>query len=280
MSSPEYASPLVAHGLPVGVRNIIVATVVVYVLQLLPGIGEWVGDLGSLVSVKVFTGRQIWRLGTYMFLHGTYAPWHLAFNMLALWMFGVEIENMWGARRFVAFYLICGVGAGLLSFATWYTPIIGASGAILAVLTIYAVHFPNRQVLVFFLFPIPVWLLVVIIGFASIVMARNDGGVAHLTHLGGIVVALIYLRLYNPIMAGIAAWRSRRSEVTVRRAAEERAGDARYYEEVVDPILEKISRHGMDSLTESERASLERAARRPGKQDVKNKVIEVDFRKR
>ena len=102
---------------------------------------------------------------TYMFLHAR-APTHILFNMLILWMFGVELERMWRTKFFVRFYAITGVGAGLISIgvsllpfaatrATYDATIIGASGALYGLLLAFALYYPNRPILMFFFFPVP-----------------------------------------------------------------------------------------------------------------------------
>ncbi len=243
-----------ATHLPVGIRNLLVVTVIVFILQMIPGVGGIIEMYGALVPPLIFKKLQIWRLAAYMFLHGN--PWHLLFNMLALWMFGVEIEQMWGTKRFLIFYALGGIGAGLVSFLMWHAVIIGASGAVLALLTVYAFYFPHRRILMFFIFPVPVWVAVIIIGAISLVMSGRSDGIAHLTHLGGIIVALIYLKYYNQAISYLTHIHARKAEKKMRQRAESKIQKDRYFEEVIDPILKKISEQGMDSLTKEERKKL------------------------
>jgi membrane associated rhomboid family serine protease len=127
--------------------------------------------------------------------------------MLALWMFGVELERMWGSRFFVKFYFVAGVGAALttlvcsfLPFAfanqLYYSLTIGASGAVYGILLAYARYFPHRPILLYFVFPIPAKYFVMIIGAISLLSAMSGpgGGIAHATHLGGLVAGYLYLR--------------------------------------------------------------------------------------
>jgi membrane associated rhomboid family serine protease len=161
---------------------------------------EWFG----LRPEWVF-GLEIWRVVTYMFLHG--GIFHILFNMLALWMFGVELERMWGSRFFVKFYFVAGVGAALttmlcsfLPFAfsnqLYYSLTIGASGAVYGILLAYARYFPHRPILLYFIFPIPAKYFVMIIGAISLLSAMSGpgGGIAHATHLGGLVAGYLYLK--------------------------------------------------------------------------------------
>ena len=269
-----------ASALTKGVRNILIATVAVYVLQILPGSGIFLLEYGALIPSKVFGSAQVWRLITYIFLHDPHGPWHLAFNMLALWMFGLEIEQQWGTKRFVIFYVVSGVGAGLMSFIMWTVPIIGASGAVLALLTVYAIYFPYRKVLMFFIFPVPVRMAVAIIGVISLLGSMGSGGgIAHLTHLGGIVVALIYMKVLPLVAKALAQQERAAQEKKTRRTAEQRMDKQRFYNDVVDPILKKISQQGMQSLTKEEREILHKASRGAAKQSGKGKIIPFDFSK-
>jgi membrane associated rhomboid family serine protease len=146
----------------------------------------------------------VWQLATYMFLHGGF--FHIIFNMLALWMFGTELEHRWGTRYFLKFYAVTGVGAGVLTvvfamlpfgFAqqVWRSNIIGASGAIYGLLLAYAIYFPDRQIYMYFVFPIPARVFVAIIGAIAFLSTLGDaGGTANATHLGGLLVAYLYLK--------------------------------------------------------------------------------------
>jgi len=250
------------------VKTILIVNIALYLLTILPGVGRFLIDWGSLIPAKTFASGQVWRLVTYMFLHDPNSSFHLLFNMLALWMFSQEIEQMWGSRRFVQFYFLSGIGAGCFSLVHLFIPamssvgVIGASGAMLALLTVYAWYFPHRDILLFFI--IPVNIRIVVIGYALIslfgtVSAR--GVVSHITHLGGILVALAYLKWYSVGTNVIEEIRSRTHEKTMRRKALERAHKKKVFEEQIDPILAKISRDGMDSLLPHEKKLLEKTAR-------------------
>lgn len=252
------------YSLPKGIRALLIITVGIYILQIIPRIGVWCFVLGALKPSLVFPGAQIWRLGTYMFLHNSMSPWHILFNMLALWMFGVELEQKWGTKRFIYFYFIGGIGSGLISLILIKLGdpfIIGASGAILAILTVYAYYFPDRRILIFFLFPVRVRVAVIIFGAISLMGAvQSAGGIAHLTHLGGIIVAILYLRYYNKVIAWDTHRRAVSAEKTMRQRAEKKIQKDRYFEDVIDPILKKIAEQGMDSLTDEEKRELKRAS--------------------
>jgi membrane associated rhomboid family serine protease len=147
----------------------------------------------------------LWQPITYMFLHG--GIFHILFNMLALWMFGVELERMWGSRFFTKYYFVCGVGAALTTLILSFTPLsfadqlyysltIGASGAVYGILLAYAMYFPNRPIYLYMIFPIPAKYFVMIMGAISLLSSMNGpgGGIAHTTHLGGLIAGYLYLK--------------------------------------------------------------------------------------
>lgn len=158
----------------------------------------------GLVPAAVFGRLAVWQPVTYMFLHGGIS--HLLWNMLSLWMFGTDLERMWGTRFFTKYYFVTGVGAAVATLAwalsplplgdeMYYTVTIGASGAIYGVLLAYGLYFPHRVILLL-VFPVQARYYVMIVGalvfFAS--MGAGGGGVAHVAHLGGLVVGYVYLK--------------------------------------------------------------------------------------
>ena len=161
------------------------------------------GTLG-LMPAAVIGQLRVWQLGTYMFLHG--GLWHILFNMLALWMFGAELERTWGTRYFVKFYFVTGIGAAVLtvlfsllpfSFAEQlhYSIIIGASGAIYGLLLAYALYFPDRPIYLYLVVPIPAKYFVMIMGAIAFYSSLGEaGGVANATHLGGLLVGYLFLK--------------------------------------------------------------------------------------
>ena len=159
----------------------------------------------GLRPADVVGSLALWQPVTYMFLHG--GIFHILFNMLALWMFGVELERMWGSRYFLKFYFVAGIGAALTTLILSFTPFafanqlynsltIGASGAVYGVLLAYARYFPHRPIMLYFVFPIPAKYFVMIIGAISLLssMSGPGGGIAHTTHLGGLVAGYLYLK--------------------------------------------------------------------------------------
>ena len=140
-----------------------------------------------------------WQVFTHMFMHS--GIWHLAFNMLAVFFFGTQLERRIGSSEFLLFYLLSGTLAGLFSLLVyWYTGaymvfLLGASGAVFAVLLAFATYFPTSMILLFGVFPIRAPILV--LGYAAIevfnMLSRTGGNVAHLTHLAGFGFAWLYL---------------------------------------------------------------------------------------
>ncbi|MGH9460869.1 MAG: rhomboid family intramembrane serine protease [Vicinamibacteria bacterium] len=177
-----------------GVKYLLISTIGAYVLQLLyPPFTAWF----RLDPSQVLGSFHVWRLVTYVFLHG--GLFHVLINMLILFMFGCEMERMWGTRFFLRYYFLCGVGAGLFALLTPY-PVVGASGAIYGLLVAFAMHFPTRviymNVFFIFFFPIQAKYFVIIMGLISFLSSIGGAsGVSHLAHLGGLVVGYLYLRL-------------------------------------------------------------------------------------
>lgn len=177
------------------VKNLIIANMVVLVLQLLfrPFTGWFV-----LEAPKVLPwGFQVWRMLTYMFLHGGLG--HLFWNMLLLFMFGCTIERAWGTRSFYRYYFLCGLGGALFALVPigpiWSAQILGASGAVYGILLAYGVLYPYREILVLLMFPVQARYLVILLGFAAFVSSISGSeGVAHVVHLGGFVTGYILLR--------------------------------------------------------------------------------------
>jgi membrane associated rhomboid family serine protease len=212
-------------GISPAVKWLIIANIAMFVLGwFFADVQNW---LGMQPSAVVGSG-QLWRLATYMFLHSRTGVGHILFNMLSLWMFGVELERMWGTRFFLKFYFFCGVCAALTTVVLSFIPLgifdplyrsltIGASGAIFGVLLAYALYFPHRPILMMFVFPVPARYFVMIMGGISLLaaMGASSGGVAHTTHLGGLAAGYLYLKkprlnLKAEIQYRVVKWRINR----------------------------------------------------------------------
>jgi rhomboid family protein len=202
-SSSRYGSSIAFGPGPLSpaLKALIGVNVLMFVVQLvLPGV-TWTLGLMPAAVVEQF---YVWQLGTYMFLHA--GMFHILFNMLALWMFGTELERVWGTRYFLKFYFVTGIGAAALTVLFSQLPlglarglehsiVIGASGAIYGLLLAYALYFPDRQIYLYLVFPIPAKYFVMIIGVIAFYSSLADNnGVANATHLGGLLVGYLYLK--------------------------------------------------------------------------------------
>jgi membrane associated rhomboid family serine protease len=200
-STRSYARPYaLSGGLPPGIKWLLIVNVAVFLLQFFGG-----GALGAifrwmpLYPDQVVTHLFVWQLVTYMFLHGGIG--HILFNMLALWMFGSEIERTWGTDRFLKFYFACGIGAGICVVVINYLfgnpsiATIGASGAVYGLLLASAVLWPDRIILAFFFFPMKMkWFVAIIGGIAFLNSFGANTGVSEVAHLGGMAVGYAMLR--------------------------------------------------------------------------------------
>jgi membrane associated rhomboid family serine protease len=181
------------------VKALIAANIAVYLLQIVSHLlgSSFIDLYFGLVPARVTQELMLWQFATYMFLHGS--VFHIFFNMLTLFMFGNELERYWGTPRFLNYYFITGIGAGICSWVVAphsFSVVIGASGAIYGLLLAYGLTYPNRIVYVNFLLPIKVKWLVVIMGamafFSSI--GGAESGIASIAHLGGMVVGYLFLK--------------------------------------------------------------------------------------
>lgn len=180
---------------PRAVWALIAVNSALFLLTGVLGFSGWIYDFG-LTPAKALSG-EIWRLGTYLFLHN--GALHLLFNMAALWIFGKPLERDLGAGRFLKFYFFTGIAAGLFNAVLTpgsEAPIIGASGAIYAVFVAYAMRYPDSVLYLYFAIPLPIRKAVVILaGFELWRLAAGSQGVAPLTHLGGMLAGYLYLKL-------------------------------------------------------------------------------------
>ena len=214
-------------GMPPAVKWLLIANVsiwFVYYFAEAAGYGGLFGYFG-LWPQMLLTKGWIWQLVTYLFLHDPRSFTHILVNMLILWMIGADLEQDWGTRRFLKYYFLCGIGAGvcvvLVNLFTGHldTFTIGASGAIYGLLLAYGVLYPDRIVLFFFVFPLKAKYLVMIYGAIEFMssIGSSGGGVSHVAHLGGMILGYIYLkqgRIGAGAMGSVArqynSWRMRR----------------------------------------------------------------------
>lgn len=283
---------------PPVIKNLIIINVIVFFIQFLGGQVLIVNVPASHLIDKWFAlnpltedgNFQVWQLITYQFMHGGFT--HILFNMLALWMFGMEVENLWGSKKFLTFYLLCGIVAGIsqLVFPALFNEpqgyTIGASGAIMGVLVAFGMLFPDRYIYIYFLLPVKAKYFVIIYIVIEFFSIPSGGDVAHLAHLGGALAGFIfvlfnrkpsYLRnsYYNSgISGGNKFFDSLKNPSSVFKKKDDEAEDAKYYEingdknepeisqEEIDKILDKISQSGYQNLSDREKKVLFEASKR------------------
>ncbi|CAN5604961.1 rhomboid family intramembrane serine protease [soil metagenome] len=193
---------------PPVIKSLLIANIAVFVIFnyffSTLSVGEYnLGDLvfryGALYPLN--HGFLPWQIFTYMFMHANFM--HLFFNMFALWMFGMELENLWGSKKFLFYYLICGIGAALanLFIAPLFGnigPTVGASGSIYGVLVAFGYIFPNRNIYLYFFIPLKAkYLIILYMAIEVFSLSNSSSNIAHAAHLGGAVVGLIYLIITN-----------------------------------------------------------------------------------
>lgn len=178
---------------------IILINFCIYALGFLyPTLNEYIHYYGAMNPILVHKYHMYWQFLSYMFVHQNIS--HVFFNMLALLVFGINLEKAIGSREFILFYLVCGALSGFFSFLVyWFTGyyqvfLLGASGAVYAVLFAYAVFFPRSVIFIWGIVPVPAPVLVLI--YAIIELGSqffgNGSNVAHMTHLFGFFAAWLY----------------------------------------------------------------------------------------
>jgi len=203
---------------------------------------------------------QLWRLITYQFLHDPSDPFHILFNMIGLFFLGPVLERHWGSKRFLKFYLGCGVAGALLYYllvgitSMQPLPMVGASGAILGLLAACAIMFPHFVVILLF-FPVPIrtaTLLLTVVYLVNVLTAGvNAGGNA--AHLGGMAAGALYV--YS------GSWRGKLKLRFRSTSWEKKAKAEQQLQQEVDRILKKVHNSGMHSLTPGEKKKLKKATR-------------------
>lgn len=238
------------------VRILLFANIAVYFLQ---------NTVRGVTSALIFVPQLIlvrpWTLVSYMFLHA--GLMHIAFNMLALFFFGPQVEARLGSRSFLKLYFISGVSGALLSLILGpAVPILGASAAVFGVMLAFAWFWPDAPIMIWGILPVPAKWLVIITTVLSLYagLGGRGGGIAHFAHLGGYAGAFLYLKW---LQRGRQAFRKKATGGPAVRelkfTARPQVDLAKVHEvnrEEVNRILDKISAHGMSALTPDERLFL------------------------
>ena len=259
---------------PDTIRTLLVINIGIWLLLSLSATEKYFFPLMGLVPAYVWGKAMIWQPLTYMFLHAGF--WHVGLNMFVLWMFGSELEREWGGSGFLRFYLVTGVGAGLVTVLLSLNstvPVVGASGAIYGVLLAYGLAYPDRKIYLYFMLPIKVKYFVGILALVAFFASLQPGTstVSHLTHLSGMAIAWVYLR-----SDWGRGWLNLSRQVKVLRQGFKERNVARQQQaensirEEVDRILDKINAEGYSSLTDEEQKVLYRASVRYSKKSDRN----------
>jgi membrane associated rhomboid family serine protease len=211
--------------LPLVIKNLIIINALVWLAQIT--VGKDLISIEDLFALHHFSSPyyHFWQFITYMFLHSSESFFHILFNMFALWMFGSTLENLWGPARFLAFYIVCGLGAGITQalaltydisqYNTAYElgqipieelyrminiPTLGASGAVMGIFAAYAYTFPNSQMIILPI-PFPIKAKWALLGLAVLDVlggiSSESTGIAHFAHLGGAAVGIIIVLIWN-----------------------------------------------------------------------------------
>tara|TARA_S200000501_G_scaffold74913_1_gene66757 strand:+ start:210 stop:1037 length:828 start_codon:yes stop_codon:yes gene_type:complete len=239
------------------IKVLISINFVIFILQTLSRSESLFFPLFGLVPKLVWSEKMIWQPVTYLFFHG--GIWHVLINMFVLWMFGSELERLWGKNHFLKFYFITGVGSGLATMLVnvqSITPVVGASGAVYGVLLAYGVTYPNRTVYLYGIIPIKSLWFVLGIGFIAFMSSfDNMSQVSHVTHLSGMLIG--YFMIKKPIKLKGLWFQLRKKTLEYQIQREEKELSKNFIvEQDINQILDKINQEGFDSLTEKEQERL------------------------
>ncbi|MFZ5947667.1 MAG: rhomboid family intramembrane serine protease [Stygiobacter sp.] len=288
---------------PPMIKNLLILNIAVFFIQQIlnnisfSGVPGWyvlnhyfaLNPISGFDSFGTPFNFKVWQLFTYQFMHGDFV--HILFNMFMLWMFGMEIENLMGSKRFLIFYLLSGIGAGLMQIligpiltdSLAYT--IGASGAVYGVMIAFAMYFPDRYIMFYFFIPVKAKYLITFLVIIEFFSVREASFVAHLAHVGGALTAFIYIllsrrnefksrRFSNPFSSDFFSKgkfnstfsKKKRNDIDIEDAKffdiNEKQNDEIVTQEEIDKILDKISQFGYQGLTEREKRILFNASKK------------------
>ena len=229
----------------------------IFILQTISRSENLLFPLFGLVPKLVWSEFMIWQPVTYLFFHG--GTGHVLINMFVLWMFGSELERLWGKEHFLKFYFTTGIGAGILTMLfglNSIVPIVGASGAVYGVLLAYGITYPNRKIYLYGIIPIKSLWFVIGVGLIAFFSSfSNASQISHLTHLSGMIIG--YLILKKPVRWNELVFKLRKKTIEYKIQKEHKVlSQQSNIEREIDSILDKINREGFDSLSEDEQERL------------------------
>jgi membrane associated rhomboid family serine protease len=248
-------------GLTPAVKYLILANTAIFLVQFL-FLADWFTVLG--LTPSLFWRGFFWQPVTYMFLHG--GIFHILLNMFVLWMFGTVLESTWGSTRFLKFYFICGIGAGLLNAVVTPSspvPTIGSSGAIYGLLMAFGILFPEQLIYIWGIIPVKAKYFVVGTGLIELVTALSttQSGIAHFAHLGGMLFGIVYMK-WNDWRVRTTRWQAGRRRTKHLKVVWDRELEKRRLQEEIDRLLDKAGRDGTDSLSADERGRFNRLSKK------------------
>ncbi len=259
-----------------GVKLLLLLNFAIFILVEFSGYRAQIFWTFGLVPVKVIQKAYLWQPLTYLFLHAGFL--HIGVNMFVLWMFGNELERVWGKREFLKYFFIAGIGAGLFTAILTRSssiPVVGASGAIYGLLLAYGLLYPNRKVYLYFL--VPVKMKFVIAGLAAVAffasLTPGQSPVSHLTHLSGMAIGFLYLRR-EWILQFINGRTAKPSVHDRKPGGKNRSASSILNDSLlarrVDDVLDKMQGVGWEGLTQSEKNILYDASKKDLKDQPPN----------
>jgi len=265
---------------PPGVKMIVIINVIVFIIVELSSLKNLLFLNFGLVPYLTWHELKVWQPFTYLFLHGR--PMHLLVNMFVLWMFGRELETRWGRDRFLKYYFITGIGAGIVTMLfQLYSPIpvVGASGAIYGLLLAYGLMYPDRTVYVYFFLPIKIKYFVAILAGISFIASLSPGQsvISHLTHLSGMAIGFFYLRyglsmhLLKTLISKLDVhYAKMRGFTQKQKSTKPPKVDDSLFNRRVDEVLDKMNEVGWDNLSEAEQNILYTASKKQSRNHPPN----------
>ncbi len=282
---------------PPVLKSLLIINVVIYFIQVIAGnilidnvtLDDLIVYYFGLIPLHFpYASFYPWQVITYQFLHANFT--HIFFNMFMLWMFGMELENIWGSSKFLIFYLLSGIGGALLQlFVGGGAPTIGASGAIFGVMVAFAMMFPDRPIYLYFLLPIKAKYLIAFLVVFEFLSVGSADVIAHVVHIGGAITGFLFIladRRYNfdfdrmyRNLKNPNVFKQTKTKIDRNKHVfgfpEDEVEDADFYEidgspkskkefdqEEIDRILDKISKSGYQNLTDEEKRILFEASKK------------------
>ncbi len=208
----------------------------------------------ALIPILVTKKFYLWQFLTHMFLHG--GIWHIFFNMFALFIFGLPLEQLWGGEKFLRYYIVAGLGGGLLHYLInpmSPIPSLGASGAVYGLLLAYGLTFPETILYINFFIPIKAKYAVILFGIMELFFGISGAGagIAHFAHLGGLLTGLLYLK-FDTILIKLKL-KSKEYKIFNTFSEQNRTKAKKRFDE----LLDKIAKNGYEALSEKEKTELD-----------------------